>query len=407
MNAVSLPEEIFKNHTLEYCTSAGGHVSLQCKFLAEFSQRLELQDMPFDRQLLRMKFVADKPLYHMQFFPLQEEAGYLKGGKRSDVPDAVPVEWRVDEKRAILHVMKPEEKHEKARFDVLIHVERKPNFYVWNTFFILFLLTTSSTVAYLMDPSDLNGRASVLLTLLLATVGYKFIVSGWMPVKPYLTILDKYVISSFLFQGMVIAETVFVVWRWCMPIQDDDPDERWQDGIYNGTYRTRTPPSLECSGIIEDIEFWFTKLLFGLWGIINMFLLLCPKLAILCVRLCLKPCTRVCRVARSIADRCTCRCDIGLRSWKEIYEQERTFTPIDAPKVYHPYGVRPLQRDSYEQDKTRAPMNMPKASHSFGVGPLQRASAEFPDLLTSRSMLQQPLKKDRVKIKKKKPRASQ
>lgn len=181
----------------------------------------------------------------------------------------------------------------------------------------------------------------MFLTLLLATVGYKFIVSTWMPVKPYLTIIDKYVITSFLFQGMTIAESVFVVWMWCKPIQDDDSE---QDGIYNGRYKMRTPPDRECSEFISDVEFWFTMGAFVPWAIINLSLLTCPKHAIRFVRWCLNPCTWLCLSAH----RGKSRWDIGLRSWEELYEQEKTLTAMDVPEASHRYGVRPSQDASME-----------------------------------------------------------
>eukprot|EP00930_Biecheleria_cincta_P070793 TRINITY_DN583_c0_g1_i4.p1 TRINITY_DN583_c0_g1~~TRINITY_DN583_c0_g1_i4.p1 ORF type:complete len:565 (-),score=73.53 TRINITY_DN583_c0_g1_i4:259-1878(-) len=378
MNVVGMPEQILLQRTLEYCSSEGGHVSVKYKYLAEFSERLELQDMPFDRQLLRMKFVAELPLFHLQFAPLMTDAGHLKGGKREDAPDAAPVEWKVSDKRAILQVMSLEPKDLRARFDVLIHVERKPAFYVWNTFFTLFLLTMSSMIAYLMKPAEVEGRAAVFLTLLLATVGYKFIVSTWMPIKPYLTFLDKYVISSFLFQGVSIAETIFVVWFWCRPIRDHD--QNWQDGIYNGTYKLRSPPSHECSDFIDNVEFWFTKSVFAPWAIINISLLVCPRIAIRLGRRCLRLCRCVCCIAQLC--KCKSRCDIGLQTWEEIYEQHKLFAAMEVPESNHPYGVRTLERTSLEQAS------------------LERASTELPDLLRAGRTSEQ-LNEARVKNNKK------
>mmetsp|Transcript_167973 Transcript_167973/g.534228 ORF Transcript_167973/g.534228 Transcript_167973/m.534228 type:complete len:130 (-) Transcript_167973:639-1028(-) len=128
--------------------------------------------MPFDRQVLRMKFVAEVPHYRMQFAPIRKNAGDLKGGSRPDVPNSVPIEWRLDQdEQAILMVTKPHDKGNLSRFDVMIRIQRKPAFYLWNVMFVLFFVTLSSAIAFEIDPQDIIIRAGLLLTLLLTTVG--------------------------------------------------------------------------------------------------------------------------------------------------------------------------------------------------------------------------------------------
>mmetsp|Transcript_167974 Transcript_167974/g.534234 ORF Transcript_167974/g.534234 Transcript_167974/m.534234 type:complete len:251 (-) Transcript_167974:15-767(-) len=91
MNVVGTAERLAHQCKLEFCSDAGGHVKEKYTFMASFSERFEFHDMPFDRQLLRMKFVAEVPHYRLQFAPVQRDAGELKGGgRRADVPDQLP-----------------------------------------------------------------------------------------------------------------------------------------------------------------------------------------------------------------------------------------------------------------------------------------------------------------------------
>ena len=85
-------------------------------------------------------------------------------------------------------------------------------------------------VAFSVSPHEVDKRMSVFLTLLLTTVGYTLIISSWLPVKPYLTFLDKYVLASFLVQFASIIETICVVRFRCRQIDDIDSDS--SDGHY-------------------------------------------------------------------------------------------------------------------------------------------------------------------------------
>jgi hypothetical protein len=55
-----------------------------------------------------------------------------------------------------------------------------------------------------------SNRMSITMTLLLTIVAFKFVVGTYVPPTPYLTLLDKYVISAFLLMGAVILENFIV-----------------------------------------------------------------------------------------------------------------------------------------------------------------------------------------------------
>ena len=323
MNIVGQPTELLHRRQLEYCSASGGHVSDKYKFQATFKERFELRDMPFDRQILRMKFVAEIELFSMQFAPLQESAGDFKGGTRPDVPDEVPIEWQIDEKlKARLMVTKPDEKSGNlARFDVLIHLQRKPAFYQWNVIFVLFFVTLGSASVFRIDHHSVAKRASVLLTLLLTTVGYKLITAQWMPVKPYLTFLDKYILASFVLQFLTITERIVVVWLLCGMSEEHD-----------------------CALRIADFEKIFAVVLYGVWIAWHFLFFLSPRFAVWLMRFyffrrclgrrCFGLPTRLTTFWRWLQDPCV--------SWEEVYKENRVLleTQVLQPNSSgHPYGV--------------------------------------------------------------------
>ena len=225
-------------------------------------------------------------MHQMQFKALQEDAGKLQGGtSRGEPPDSLPAEWCADRlakeetheetdaagKAALgfswpllafagfswlllvppgfswLLLAPPEEteadralvklfvdipgpKQNRSSFCVIIHVYRHSEFYVWNVFVLLFLVTTSSALAYVIKPLEIGDRAAILTTILLATLAHKMIAVQWLPVKPYLTFLDKYVLLNFMvqFSSILVTCAILLVEYHCHH-QKEQPERAWCD----------------------------------------------------------------------------------------------------------------------------------------------------------------------------------
>ena len=68
-----------------------------CNYGMTLKEQLESEHMPFDVQLLRIKFVAEMSTYQLKCRFSDEDAGKLYGGHSvSRTAHKVPLEWRVD-----------------------------------------------------------------------------------------------------------------------------------------------------------------------------------------------------------------------------------------------------------------------------------------------------------------------
>jgi hypothetical protein len=76
-------------------------------------------------------------------------------------------------------------------------VRRKPGYFVRNYVIIIFLLTSSSFSVFLAKPDEYNTRASIIFTVLLSVVAFKYSGSNHMPRVSYATILDAYILLNF------------------------------------------------------------------------------------------------------------------------------------------------------------------------------------------------------------------
>ncbi|CAL1158656.1 unnamed protein product [Cladocopium goreaui] len=213
MNAVLTRHELMcEDQQINFFDEYGGHVTRWWKMQATFSDRLHLENMPFDRQLLRIQVVGEIPTYMMKFEPLLARAGNLKTVEAREDRN-LPVQWTVEDAPPVhLQVIKEHGEFSRARFDLHIYVERNPRFYTINVCLFVWLFTMGTGVAFTRGTGtyrDGHKKMDCLLTLLLTTVAYKIILAAWLPVKPYLTKLDCYLVLCFCFQVLVIAYVAF------------------------------------------------------------------------------------------------------------------------------------------------------------------------------------------------------
>jgi hypothetical protein len=315
-NAIGNPQIVKHVRILEYCSVAGGHVFEKYKIEGTFAQRLQLQSMPFDKQVLRIRIESVEPVWRMQLAPLKNcRAGALGNGK------GVPTEWHldgdvnicgIDVPSARLMVWKLSENCSKSSADIVVHVRRVPDFYVFNVIVVNFVITFMTGAAFVYSPDDFRGRADIQFTILLTSVGYKKSTTSWLPHKSYLTFLDKYIIVNIMFQFVVIAQSFCAICFACTLVQDEDAD--WQDGSYRGDYSYRPPPARECWPRLDPLEKWFAILFYGAWVLVHLVFLIC----------------HVCGLTDCLFD-----------TWDDIYTANDMSRELDVSYDQHPYSASP------------------------------------------------------------------
>ena len=88
-------------------------------------------------------------------------------------------------------------------FLILIVTKRKSGYYVFNAFFLIFLITLSAMTVFSIDCKMPQSRLQTSYTLLLTSVSFKWVVNRYLPTVSYLTSLDKYSICSIFFLSLL------------------------------------------------------------------------------------------------------------------------------------------------------------------------------------------------------------
>eukprot|EP01106_Pelomyxa_sp_JSP_P007842 TRINITY_DN2268_c0_g1_i4.p1 TRINITY_DN2268_c0_g1~~TRINITY_DN2268_c0_g1_i4.p1 ORF type:complete len:533 (-),score=189.07 TRINITY_DN2268_c0_g1_i4:141-1565(-) len=178
--------------------STSGTVKYTANFTGTFREEMELKRFPFDSQLLHVTFQHKKQ--EQSFLRVTWDEGmspsfkYLCQDGEWDAPTNVPSPLTI-------------EKEVGPNFLQLIgRVQRKPTFFFWNVIFMVFLIVSISFVTFVLPPDDGGTRLSFNITLLLTAVSYKNTVCGFLPKNNYLTLMDYYILSSFVVLAALLVE---------------------------------------------------------------------------------------------------------------------------------------------------------------------------------------------------------
>merc|ERR1712232_613373 len=95
----------------------------------------------------------------------------------------------------------------RASWQLKLRVFRKSGYYMTNVVAMVGGIATLTFLAFLFGPHQWEQRSAFSATLLLTSVAFKFILANALPKVPFMTLLDIYLIVSFLMMIAVIVES--------------------------------------------------------------------------------------------------------------------------------------------------------------------------------------------------------
>lgn len=190
-------------------------VCLRYISLAVFQEEFELAWFPFDRQDLSMVLQAGWPSNEVTLVKNQNEQykSYLVTTnfvQRS--------EYELKSRIRFLRTQSDGEESATGKvYDQLhmrMHVRRRTGYWVFNILFPLFMISTCAITSYGAPPDELDTRSSIVLTVLLAIIGFKYMIADKLPVINYSTLIDKYVLGCFTFSFIIAIEQSLAKREW-------------------------------------------------------------------------------------------------------------------------------------------------------------------------------------------------
>ncbi len=107
--------------------------------------------------------------------------------------------------KKLIEIIKARKKFRPPKLVAVIYCSRKPAFYIFNTFALIFCITLISFTVFENAINTPHYRLNSMFTILLAAVSLKWTILEKIPSISYLTLLDIYQVGSIIFICLVIS----------------------------------------------------------------------------------------------------------------------------------------------------------------------------------------------------------
>ena len=184
---------------------------------ATFSEVFEFENFPIDCQDLTIKIQSQQYKQICVFdTPFQGQNILTISNEYSTIP-----EWKIHEPKFEIIDKSIGPIIEYSQINLSIKLQRTQNAYFWRIVLFLILLISTSLISFSIDILE-NGsdRIIYLIILLLTAVCYQYIILQDLPKISYLTLMDKYIIQTFLFIFLMLIETAI-----CLQYELDQVDK--------------------------------------------------------------------------------------------------------------------------------------------------------------------------------------
>ena len=196
-------EEFKINDQLFTPNHEDGKSQLEIQCQNTFSEYMELHYFPLDQQCLHIKIMFKNCRYGLRSIKFLKRSAFIYEDGFIQLDD-----FRLFKQIKLMQgFTMPNRYNDKyTTLTLLMYAQRLNGFYVWNIVIPIFLLVSLSFVSFILDIEDFNMRFNITLTLLLTLVATKFSISTMLPQTSYLTLLDKYILTSFSYITIVALQ---------------------------------------------------------------------------------------------------------------------------------------------------------------------------------------------------------
>lgn len=174
------------------------------------SEELELQAFPFDCQDLSVIIREGTQDVKCVFLPELRKPKFGSVDPRYSVID----EWDMEAARIEFGTTNAGASRSSSKYPMIIlrlKMKRRWGVYMWNVVFLMACIESLGLCCFSLDIVDDSGeRLGLAMALVLTAVAFLHVVKSNLPSVPYLTFLDKYVLSGYLFLIFIMLETALV-----------------------------------------------------------------------------------------------------------------------------------------------------------------------------------------------------
>ncbi len=192
---------------IELYVEPDGTVQYSERFDTTLSGKFDFSLFPFDSQTLQIvieSFEYDKN--QVIFLANQQQSGW---GQEEFLSLS---EWQIlgfDISTSLREYVPDKTEYSRAAFG--LKVKRNPGFYIWKVILPLLLINIiSCSVLWIDTKKDFGSQIGLGITSLLTAIAYQFTISSTLPRVAYLTLIDSFILLSYIFIFSLICLVVLL-----------------------------------------------------------------------------------------------------------------------------------------------------------------------------------------------------
>jgi hypothetical protein len=186
-----------------------GTVNYRQRYAGAFTQPLRLQSFPFDRQTFRVQLVAIR--YRPDEVMFVPDQDWIRNGLRQGggiAPSITLPDWTLEkwETKPLTYALAPGFEYSGYAFDFT--ASRNVQHYVWKVILPLILIVAMSWTVFWVAATEVGPQLGVATTSMLTLIAYRFAIDHQLPVLPYTTRLDAFILMSTLLVFFSLIEVL-------------------------------------------------------------------------------------------------------------------------------------------------------------------------------------------------------
>ena len=189
-----------------------GTVIYRQRYVGSFAQSLRLQSFPFDRQVFHIPFVAVR--YRPNEVMFVPEESWIRDGLQQAVgvsPSITLPDWTVEKWQANPRVYALTPGMQFSGYDFEFTAARNVKHYIWKVILPLILIVIMSWAVFWIDPINASSQVSIAMTSMLTLIAYRFAIDSQLPLLPYMTRLDVFILISTILVFLSLIEVVATI----------------------------------------------------------------------------------------------------------------------------------------------------------------------------------------------------
>src|SRR5258705_4679343 len=189
-----------------------GTVTSRQRYAGAFTQPLRLQSFPFDRQTFRVQLVAVRyQSNEVMFVPDQVWIQDGLKGAGGISPSVTQPDWTIEtwELKPLAYALAA--RHQHSRYAVQFTASLNVQHYLFEVILPLVLIVIISWAVFWIDPINASSQVSIAMTSMLTLIAYRFSIDNQLPLLPYMTRLDAFILTSTLLVFFSLIEVVATV----------------------------------------------------------------------------------------------------------------------------------------------------------------------------------------------------